>query len=353
MQLKFERAWRMRPGEFKFEVASNSLLLTREMHARFKNYDWALVPTKEVLWKIIRFVGRRDGKATHYLEEFPNQMWDYHFVRFRQPTIAAPQPTDDQLPEFAQSTTGESLSVQAGKEDGPSASDQLIADIPAFQVDKYPSEDIGLIQCHVHPFFVVYNAGEKMARIEISKDPRFHPSHRVKKCKDELWLCIVPYLPWVNTRPAALRSHTTPQPPNPSYPPGASRTHPDEWSERQQSDRDARAAKRQRRFSGHHPSPSGSGTTDSYLSTPEQSVHPGFADCEHGLGINSSGIDLATHWIDVEGWVEGVKSAAPAEDPYTGGTEQAKQSLDKYRSEMAQPPPRGSWERWVPEYECV
>ncbi|CAE7231493.1 unnamed protein product [Rhizoctonia solani] len=332
MPQKFECAWGMRPGEFKFNVASNSLLLTREMRARFENYDWALVPTKEVLRKIIRFIRKGSPKATHYLKEFPDQMWDYHFVRFRQPPIDAPRPTDDQLAELAQCTIEEGLSVRAGKEGSRSGSDHLIADVPAFQVDKYPVEELGLVRSHVHPFFAAYNAAEKLYRIKISKDPRFQASHRVSKYNPELWECLALHACWRSVTPASLHIHATQQLPNPSYPRSTSRIQSDECYEHQQSDRDVRAPKRQRR-SGPQDSPSyGSGTTDSYLSTSEQSVDPAFADREHLLGT----------WVDVDGWAEGVKSAAPADDPYTGGTEQAEQSLAEYKSEKAWFAPSGS-----------
>ncbi|KDN47249.1 hypothetical protein RSAG8_03728, partial [Rhizoctonia solani AG-8 WAC10335] len=298
---KPERAWGIRSEDPCLSLDLNLLWLRKEMHGRFENFDWALVPTMKVLKEMVYFGFHRVGgpSSSNYLEKFADKIWDYHFVPFRRSPI-----------------------VFERYDDSPQG----------YAAHDYPFANLGLLRSHVHPFFAVYNAGEKAIYHKKKKaEPNWDTDIPLgfEECLD---VCVKLFNSWNKDALETLQPDVTSQPPrNPSHPPSTSGGRSRERSQQQAQDRDARAKRRRIDPAAHDPRQSSSGTgaphgrermtatsvTDQYLTTPELSVYSG--DRENRLGIICSGTSLPScHWTGVDDWAAGVESSAPCEDPYQG-----------------------------------
>ncbi|KAG8704707.1 hypothetical protein FRC11_009647 [Ceratobasidium sp. 423] len=309
----------------------------QDMHARFDNQDWALVPTLEVLQAIALFDFNRRGKpaSSHYTKRFPDKIWDYHFVPLRPSPIVFCRFNDDR--EF-------------------------------YKVHNYPFETLRLLQSHVHPFFAIYNAAKKIIYHKDKKNNYPDSDSQLPSGFDQHFeLCISIFDSWGKpaTETQEPRTITQPPPSNSSHPPGTSRSQPSQGSQQSQ-DRAERARRRNNKSDVQDPPQSGPGaapqgrkrmvatsTGDQYLPTPEQPLYI-TNGCDHQLAAMDSETSSGTrHWTSVSDWIEGVKVSGPCEDPYEGYTENEKQSLIQYSSEEARCPPWGPWEEWIPEYKIV
>ncbi|CAE6479946.1 unnamed protein product [Rhizoctonia solani] len=303
IQEKLEYAWGLEPGELELDTASNLIWLRRDMLEQFDCDKWTLVPTKEVLKEMISFNGTR--RPNHFLKSFPNKIWDYHVVQL----LSEPLSLVDEI------------------------------DSPSFNLHDVPE----VIQSHVHPFFVAHNTNQKTCRIRDS-GAGFPPKYLL-----QLALCNLLRPLWGKPIPIP---HTSQQPSNTPYTPSSTRSWPSLPSEQ----RSNRAAERLCCFDGvdssHPVSGVGAGVdvpqncqhmaspiVNQYLPTPKQSV--GFASAGECRASSSWANSPTIHWTSIDDWVEGVESAMPGEDPYAGGTEQARQYLVDYGSEETQSPPLG------------
>ncbi|KDN47225.1 hypothetical protein RSAG8_03704, partial [Rhizoctonia solani AG-8 WAC10335] len=286
---------------------------------------------QKVLNKICTFEVRRAGgpSSSHYLEKFADTEWDYHFVPFRRSPIRFHR-YDDSLQGYPN--------------------------------HDYPFATLGLLRSHVHPFFAVYNAGEKALYHQEKKKEPNSDTDIPPEFEEPLGVCVKIFNLWNKEVPEALQPDVSSQAPrNPSHPPSTSegrsgegsRQHDREWDERAKHRHITPASPNPRQSDLGIGTPQGrdrmatASATDQYLSTPE-SIHSGVHD--NCLGIICSGNSLPScHWTSVDDWVAGVESSAPCKYPHQGGTEHTEQSLVQYSYEEVRCPPGGSWERWIPE----
>ncbi|CAE7197851.1 unnamed protein product, partial [Rhizoctonia solani] len=294
LQAIIEFAWRIETGRFSINRAPNLIWLTSDMHSLFDHNHWALVPTKEILIEMMTF---NTLKSRPFHEAFPDdRIWEYHYVQFESWPALITQFTDDKIGSF----------LQPSSEAGLPASAEPKIDLPAFEHHTYPFERLGVIKSHAHPFFITYNAGQKVHRFLKSNGKHLPP--QAQNYGFELTQCVTLYTSWINT---ILPSELAQQLPDPPHPPNNTRSRSSKPS-KQQSDRDKPAAKRQRRFNPQDPSHSGAGagapqdcqdttaslTADQYWPTPEQSMDSAPANHEHCP--NSSGTNFpALHWTSV------------------------------------------------------
>ncbi|CAE6460874.1 unnamed protein product [Rhizoctonia solani] len=253
--------------------------------------------------------------SEHYLQVFPHQIWEYHLIPFR--------PALPTLERF-----GDNLEIHT------------TYDHPFLQLEPLKS--------HVHPFFVVYNAGRK-ARYHMEKKKQQPDSDTdlVPEYLRHIRLCAWIYVSWMKQASETLVSDDISQPARKrSYAAISSGGSSSVSSEQQRLQRDEWTQRQA--FAVHYSPQSCSGadapqshkyivatsTSDRYLPTVEHSIHS--SDYEQRLATISSRTSFPScYWTNIGDWVEGIKSSAPCENPYLGGSEHAEQSLLQYSYEEA------------------
>ncbi|CUA72141.1 kinase, putative [Rhizoctonia solani] len=300
-------------------ISSNLLWLREDIHRSFSSFDWALVPTWNVLREMVASEGVRGNGplSKHYIEFFEAKTWEYHFVPLR------PSPT-------------------AFERSGDSLGD--------YTTHSYPFPDLEPLKSHVSPFFAVYNAGRK-ARYHKKKkerDPRSDTSI-LPQYDQHLNICALIYASWSKETSESSLPHISRPRRNRCYLASSSGESPSETSEEQYLYRDEQIQRRA--FAAHdfpqshsdvgdshsHKHIATTSILDQYLPAPEESVHSSTSD-QHLRAI-PSGVDMTFyHWAIIYVWVAKVNSSVPLENPDQGGTEQAKQLLVEYGYEEARSP---------------
>ncbi|KAL5631951.1 hypothetical protein ACGC1H_000095 [Rhizoctonia solani] len=185
----------MELGEFHLRALSNMLWLDASTHRSFDNCKWVLLPTKEDLAAVVAFDSSRVGNtraSSNYLESLPNKIWSYHLVSFKR--------------EF-------DMILRQGNDPG------------SYKAHQYPFESLGLLQSHVHPFHVVFNAGEKVHHI---LDPEWNTNSDYElpqQYATSLHQCETLYRSWLGSLLESSESHSDQSPSFPSL----HWDSPDDW----------------------------------------------------------------------------------------------------------------------------
>ncbi|CUA71358.1 hypothetical protein RSOLAG22IIIB_04573 [Rhizoctonia solani] len=136
IQQALEAAWGIEAEEFDFHAVQNIFWSRVDMRIAFDTYRWLLLPTEKDLQAAIDFSNRRASQDTpsHFDTVYSNKTWKYHFLSL------------------------DYKSVIIRYSDYPNS----------FTIHESPYADLGPVESHLHPFYVIYNAGEKVHNI---KDP--------------------------------------------------------------------------------------------------------------------------------------------------------------------------------------
>ncbi|CUA71356.1 hypothetical protein RSOLAG22IIIB_04571 [Rhizoctonia solani] len=324
-----EAAWGMESGKLDLDAVQNIFWSRSDIHRAFNDYEWLLLPTEKDLQAAIDFSNRRASQHTHshFGTVYSNKTWKYHFL----------------------SLGYEETIFRKGN-------------VPqSYTVHDSPYSDLGPVDSHLSPFYVIYNVGQKVHDI---KDPNYEGHCKLPEdlsCRPLLDECEAVYLLWVDRALEELEAELEQSPSE------RSRYQAPSESESRSQNQNRTYRLRDRNWDkdpqARNSPQSGSGagapqrrnctgttqTTDQYLPTLEQSIH----STDFRLEAVSGTHEPSRQWANVGDWVASVKSCASNLGPQSDweGAEQARRFLVKYRHEAAREPPRGSWEEWIPEYE--
>ncbi|CUA71359.1 hypothetical protein RSOLAG22IIIB_04574 [Rhizoctonia solani] len=166
-QRLLEAAWGMKSGEFDSHALQNIFWLKVDMHTMFDRYTWLILPAEKDLKKVIDFNHRRASKhaPSHFLTALPGKTWEYHFLSLGY---------EDPIVRFGD-------------------------DPKSYTVHESPYTSLSPLRSHLHPFYVIYNVGEKVHNI---KDPEWNLDGHYKLPEDPsyrplLEQCEALYLSWV------------------------------------------------------------------------------------------------------------------------------------------------------------
>uniref|UniRef100_A0A0W0FQE3 HNH nuclease domain-containing protein n=1 Tax=Moniliophthora roreri TaxID=221103 RepID=A0A0W0FQE3_MONRR len=143
-----EPQWGKGLNTLNVDSSSNIGVIQANHHKAFDSGAFMFIPTAEVIESIMAHV-EVPGIKEPFDEKFNNEFWTYSFI----PLSFNPD---------------RSIFIKHIDENTPSDKTDKFVNAPDYTVCSYPYEHpmIQAIESHIHPFFVILNAGEKIAALE-------------------------------------------------------------------------------------------------------------------------------------------------------------------------------------------